>query len=155
MLVWVWNVDDLRLGLYGLGLIFMCDFCEIMESSVEVRKMIYSWDLGSERKGCWLRDKMKILLITREWWKDVICIGILEKWDILKLTDNLFMVLVKGKLWDVSKWLTKWILKLCGDFMQFIVGDSRVWKLKLVCEWNASPVSGNGRIKLKCKITPC
>lgn len=32
-------MDDLRLGLYDRGLIFMCDFCEIMESSVEVRKI--------------------------------------------------------------------------------------------------------------------
>lgn len=59
-------MDDLRLGLYNPGLIFMRDFYEIMESSVGVRKLIYPWNLESVRGGYWLRDKMKVLLITGE-----------------------------------------------------------------------------------------
>ena len=74
--------------------------------------------------------------------------------SFFNLSDNLFVVMVKGDFDGTSKWLSKRILELCRDFIQFVVGDSMGWIFKVACEWNSCPVSGSGWIKLKCKIPP-
>ena len=73
--------------------------------------------------------------------------------------------MVEGYFSGMSKWVSKWFIELCGDFVQFWGGgrvgvwcfgseDSRCWILWLTCEWNAYPGIGSGRIKSKCKIPP-
>ena len=71
------------------------------------------------------------------------------------------MVLVKGYFVGVSKWVSKWFIELCGDFVQFWVIkkvmndlDSGRWILELACEWNTYPGIDSGRIKSKCKTPP-
>lgn len=36
-----------------------------------------------------------------------------------KLSDNLFYIVVEGYFSGMSKWVSKWFIELCGDFVQF------------------------------------
>ena len=36
-----------------------------------------------------------------------------------KLYDNLFYIVVEGYFGGVSKWVSKWFIELCEDFVQF------------------------------------
>lgn len=50
--------------------------------------------------------------------------------SFFNLSDNLFVVMVKGDFDGTSKSVSKWIFELCVDFEQFIVGDSMGWILR-------------------------
>ena len=51
--------------------------------------------------------------------------------SFFNLSDNLFVVMVKGDFDGTSKWLSKWILELCRDFIQFIVGRFEGLKIEV------------------------
>lgn len=86
-------------------------------------------------------------------------------WVVFKLSDNLFYIVIEGYFSGMSKWLSKWFIELCGDFVQFwgdetSGGEVMKWQVSVrwifsgMCEWNAYPGIGSGRIKTKCKIPP-
>ena len=49
----------------------------------------------------------------------VIFCGFGAFWVAFKLSDNLFYTVVEGYFSGMSKWVSKWFVKLCEDFVQF------------------------------------
>ena len=57
--------------------------------------------------------------VVNEWESGVFFPDFGSFWVFFKLSDNLLLILVEGYFLCVSKWLSKWFIELCGDFVQF------------------------------------